>query len=195
METPELLAAAVQVPSWGYLLLFLATAAPLLPNGSLVIACAALAGQGCASAPAIVLVVLAGTVSGDLALYGVARRLRRRPMSARCIPAGRRIRRRFLRLLRKAAAQTHRHGLAALIPMRFIPGGRATGAVAAGLGKIPAARYAAAAVLAEAAWTGLYVSIGYGGGSAAPHPFVAMCLALSVGCAVGVAGLLLRRPA
>ncbi|MER6530912.1 VTT domain-containing protein [Streptomyces sp. NPDC001508] len=195
METPEWLAAAEQVPSWGYLLLFLATAAPLLPNGSLVIACAALAGQGYASAPLIVLVVVAGTVCGDLALYGVARRLRRCPLRARRIPAARRIRRRFLRLLREAAARTHRHGLAALILLRFLPGGRATGAVAAGLGEIPAARYAAAAVLAEAAWTGLYVSIGYGGGSAAPHPLVAVCLGLSIGCAVGIAGLLLRRPA
>ncbi|MFF0228363.1 hypothetical protein [Streptomyces sp. NPDC004629] len=79
--------------------------------------------------------------------------------------------------------------------MRFLPGGRASGAAAAGLSDIPAARYAAAAVLAEAAWTGLYVSIGYGGGSAAPHPFAAVWLALPVGCAVGFAGLLLRRSA
>ena len=79
--------------------------------------------------------------------------------------------------------------------MRFVPGDRATGAAAAGLGKVPATRYATAAILSETAWTGLYVSPGHGGGSAAPHPLVAVCPAPSIGRTVGFAGFLLRRPA
>ena len=87
----------------------------------------------------------------------------------------------------------HRNGVGMVVTLRFIPGGRATGATAAGLGRYPLRRYLAAALLAEAAWTGLYVTIGYTGGKVAPGPLVAVAVAFVMGGVVGLVGLFLRR--
>ncbi|MBR8641349.1 DedA family protein [Streptomyces tuirus] len=193
MDAHALMLSADHVAGWGYLLLFAVTATPLMPNGSLVMASAALAGQGHMSAALVVLAVLSGTLSGDLLLYGFIRWTRRRLPRHPARPASRGLRGRFLRLLRRAEANVHRNGTAVLVTMRFIPGGRATGATAAGLGSYPATRYAAAAILAETSWTALYVTVGYTGGKAAPGPLLAVAAAVVMGSVMSLIGLFLRR--
>jgi membrane protein DedA with SNARE-associated domain len=193
VDAHALILSADHVAGWGYLLLFALTAAPLMPNGSLVMASAALAGQGHMSAALVVLAVLSGTLSGDLLLYGFVRWTRHRLPGHRARPVSRGLRGRFLRLLRRAEAQVHRNGTAVLVMMRFIPGGRATGAAAAGLGSYPATRYATAAILAETSWTALYVTVGYTGGKAAPGPLLAVAAAVVMGSVMSLVGLCLRR--
>lgn len=192
-DAEVLLSSIGQVPGWGYLLIFAITAVQLIPNGSVVMASAALAGQGGMSFPLLACVVLAGMLTGDLLLYGLVCRVRPRAGGrlARCVP--RRLRARLARLLAGAADHVHRNGVGMVVTLRFVPGGRATGATAAGLGRYPLRRYLTAAALAEAAWTSLYVTIGYTGGKIAPGPLVAVATAFAMGGAVGLTGLLLRR--
>lgn len=193
VDVQVFLSSAGHVPGWGYLFLFAVTATPLVPNGSVVMASAALAAQGHMSALLIALVVLSGTWSGDMALYGVVRWARPRVPNHRSQAFPSTLRGRIVPLLRRAEKHVHKSGTIVLITMRFIPGGRTTGAAAAGLGRYPAIRYAAAAAMAEASWTGLYVTIGYGGGKVAPGPLLAVGVAVFMGSVMGLVGLFLRR--
>ncbi|MFF2377983.1 DedA family protein [Streptomyces xiamenensis] len=192
VDADTLATAAGHAEPWAYAVLFLATAAPLAPNGTLVVVAGALAARGDLSLLLVATAVLAGTLTGDLGLYGTARRLRGRTRErARPLIAGAR-RERLAGLIGAASARL-RHGGAFLVPLRFVPCGRATGAAAAGLSGYPAARYAAFAVVAEVTWTGLYVSLGYGGHSAASGPAPVWALGAGAGAIGGVWWLLARR--
>ncbi|RKN12874.1 DedA family protein [Streptomyces radicis] len=193
MDTGHALETVAQAQHLAYLVLFTATATPFAPNAALVMGAGALAAHGHLSLLLVGLSVLAGTLVGDLVVYAVGRRLRRGgpgpPVPAH--PGDGRVRARLAwlrRMTERAAAGLHRRGGAILVPLRFVPGGRATGSAAAGLSGYPISRYAAAAMVAELAWTGIYVGAGYGGGSAVAGPVPALAAA---GIALATA-LLLR---
>ncbi|MCK1813980.1 VTT domain-containing protein [Streptomyces sp. XM4011] len=195
MDADSLAAAAGHAEPWAYAVLFLATAAPLAPNGTLVVLAGALAARGDLSLLLVASAVLAGTLTGDLGLYGTARRLRgrTRARTRRWPLPGRPRTARLAELTGAASARLRSGGGAFLVPLRFVPCGRATGAAAAGLSGYPVARYATAAVVAEVSWTALYVALGYGGHSAVSGPVPVWALGAVAGAAGAVWWLAARR--
>ncbi|HVV12234.1 DedA family protein [Amycolatopsis sp.] len=185
MDVHQLLSTGGAVPLWLYLFLVLVTAAPMVPNAAIVAACGALAAQGRMVLPGVAGAVLVGTLAGDAAVYLAARWLWRR--------TGRGGGGRFRRVAESAAGRLGRHGPAVLIALRFVPGGRATGAAAAGLSRFSGRRCLGAAFVAEAAWTGTYVTIGYTGGALAPGPLPALAAATCLCALTGLVGFVLRR--
>jgi membrane protein DedA with SNARE-associated domain len=187
------LAAGGHAPLWIYVLLLAATATPLVPNASLVVASGALSAQGRMSLVPVVLTVLCGLLCGDLVLYGAARgfwRRGRRPRDVGVRP-GRLAR--ILGLAERAAVRLPRDGTAALVTLRTVPGGRSTGALAAGLSGYPSRRYAFAALLAESSWTTTTLLIGYTGGALVSGPIPAVVAGLCLCGSVNLVRLVIRH--
>lgn len=193
MDPAAWLSTAGEVPGWAYLLLFAVTATPLVPNSSLVVVSGALAGQGRMSLAVVALVVLAGTLLGDHLLYGAVRWAGHRTAGLCRRAVAPRLGSRLDPLVNRVSCHVHRNGTAVLVTLRFVPCGRATGSLAAALGRYPVGRYAGAMLMAETAWTALYVGVGFSGGKMAPGPFVALGTALAMCSVVGLVGVLIRH--
>ncbi|MEV0584324.1 VTT domain-containing protein [Nonomuraea sp. NPDC050310] len=176
-----------------YALLLLATVPPMIPNSALLAGAGALAATGGLSLPLLASLVLAGTVLGDLAVYGVGRKWSE--------PATTWLSRKPKR--RTALAWTtdrfQRYGVPSVIGVRFIPGGRGMGAVTAGIVGLPFRRFLLAAVLSELIFVSCTVGLGYLGGRLLPVGGPGALL-IGPGVSLLVAGVTLlvqrlRRPA
>ncbi|MFF0221615.1 DedA family protein [Streptomyces sp. NPDC004629] len=173
---------------WIYPLLAVITLVPLIPNSAALAAAGALAATGRLSPVLVMAIPLTAAVVGDLLVYVVGRcgsprllnglsRYRRWPKHTR---------------VRRAAHHVRRHGVAALIAVRFLPGGRLFGGLTAGLTRLVAWRYACAMCAAEAIFVSCAVGIGYFGGSIPGIPangFAAVVMGPAVSLIVAVSVL------
>ncbi|MGW9042222.1 DedA family protein [Streptomyces lydicus] len=165
-----------------YGLLVLTTLPPLVPNSALLVAAGVLASRGELFLPQVILVVAAGALLGDLLMYLAARRfgepvrtwMRRNP------------RRRAL--LEWTAQRVERYGVPFVIAVRFLPGGRIAGALAAGVLRYPRRKYALGAGIAELTWATYSIGLGYLGSAAVHNRLHAVGIGLGVSCLVAAAG-------
>jgi membrane protein DedA with SNARE-associated domain len=140
---------------WIYALLVLATMPPMIPNSALLAGAGALAAGGGLSLPLLVLVLLASTVTGDLIVFWVGRRSGGRAVAWLRRSPGR------LSMLEWTAGRLERYGVASVIAVRFVPGGRGAGGLTAGLVGYPVRSYLLGAVIAEAVFVSYTVGLGY----------------------------------
>ena len=132
-----------------------------LSEDSATLAGGLLAGLGKLSWPLAFASCFLGIWVGDLCLYALARLFGR--------PAVNRFwSRKALEKLNQSEAWFGRHGLFALVICRFIPGTRLPTFLAAGLLRMPAARFALVTGILAAGWVGLvFLILGQFGGAAA----------------------------
>ncbi len=176
-----------------YALLLLVTVPPMIPNSALLAGAGALAATGSLNLPLLATITLAGTVLGDLAVYGVGRKWSGRAT----IWLSRSPRRRST--LAWMTDRIQQYGVPSVIGVRFVPGGRGMGAITAGIVDLPFRRFLLAACLSEIIFVTCTIGLGYLGGRLVPSGGPT---ALLIGPAVSllVAGVTLvvqrcRRPA
>ncbi|MCK7625363.1 VTT domain-containing protein [Streptomyces sp. RS10V-4] len=170
-------------------LLAATTLPPLVPNSALLAAAGALASQGRAALPVVLVTVAGSALLGDVLMYLAARRFGG-PVRAWML---RRPRRRAL--LVRTSARIRRHGLPFVAAVRFLPSGRIAGALASGFLRYPLRKYALGAALAESLWAGYSVGLGYLGSAAAGNPLWAAAIGLGVSVLVAATGLAVQRAA
>ncbi|MCQ4044569.1 DedA family protein [Streptantibioticus rubrisoli] len=171
---------------WGYVLLALTTAPPLVPNSALLVTGGILAADGRLNISLVLLVVAGSALAGDLVIHRTGRAVSDRVRA--------RLHRRRSRgqLLEWAVGRIQRYGIPFVIGCRFLPSGRVTGGLAAGIVRYPARRFLIGASLAEALWATYSVGIGYVGGQATGNSLYAMGLGLGVSLAVAILGGLVQ---
>ncbi|MFI0150799.1 DedA family protein [Streptomyces lydicus] len=165
-----------------YGLLVLTTLLPLVPNSAVLVSAGVLASRGELFMPRVILAVAASALLGDLLMYLAARRfggpvrtwMRRNP------------RRRAL--LEWTAQRVERYGLPFVVAVRFLPGGRIAGALAAGVLRYPWRKYALGAGIAELTWATYSIGLGYLGSAAVHNRLHAVGIGLGVSCVVAAAG-------
>jgi membrane-associated protein len=152
---------------------------PLVPSEATVISAGVLAAVGELSIVLVIAAGAAGAFTGDSSAYALGRlsgprlesRFARNPKAAR-------------RLAWAGRALGRRGGLL-IFGGRFVPGGRTTVTVTAGLTRMRAPIFAGFAGLAGLAWASYAGLLGYAGGRTfEEHPLVA--LALGFGLAAGI---------
>ncbi|KUL34155.1 hypothetical protein ADL22_31015 [Streptomyces sp. NRRL F-4489] len=168
-------------------LLAATTLPPLVPNSALLAAAGALASEGRAALPVVLVTVAGSAVLGDVLMYLAARRFGG-PVRAWMLR-----RPRHRAALVRTAARIRRHGLPFVAAVRFLPSGRIAGALASGFLRYPLRKYVLAAALAESLWAGCSVGLGYLGSAAAGNPLCAAALGLGVSALVATTALAARR--
>ncbi|MGW7410976.1 DedA family protein [Streptomyces sp. NPDC054863] len=143
---------------WIYALLVLVTVPPMIPNSAVLAGAGVLAAAGGISLPLLVAFPLVGAILGDLAVYWVGRKSRRRVLM--WMPRGGRRR----SVLDRTADRFERHGVPSVIAVRFVPAGRGVGGLAAGIVDYPLRSYLLGAAVAEAIFVSYTIGIGYLGG-------------------------------
>lgn len=176
---------------WMYVLLILVTMPPMVPNSALLTGAGALAATGGLSLAPLALILLASAVLGDLGVFWVGRRSRGRALAWLTRDARRRS------TLEWTTRRIQRYGVPSVIAMRFVPTGRGTGGLAAGIVGYPVHKYLAGAGIAEVVFISYTIGFGYMGGRALPDipPFLigpAMSL-LVAGSVMAVQQVLRRR--
>ncbi|MBO1336185.1 DedA family protein [Streptomyces sp. VRA16 Mangrove soil] len=166
---------------WGYGILALTTLPPLLPNAVLLVTGGMLAARGEMSLLLVLASVTGGAVLGDLLIHRFGHL------------AGGRLARRDSRLLARATGRVHRGGLAFVVGVRFLPGGRLLAGMAAGAARCPVRRFVLAAVLAESVWAGYSVGAGYVGAAVSDDPTVSVAIGIGLSVLVGVCAAAVRR--
>ncbi|NMO51799.1 DedA family protein [Actinoplanes sp. TBRC 11911] len=158
---------------------------PFMPSETTVVACGvAAAGTGRPQVALLLLVAAAGAFAGDWLSFRVGR------SGAKAVASNRRA----LALHSRVHRLLHSRGGLVIVFARYLPGGRSTTALAAGVVGYPAVRFAwytAGGVLVWAAQASL---LGYLGGAAfADRPLLGLLLAGSIAASVTGAGFLVQR--
>ncbi|MGP3924878.1 DedA family protein [Streptomyces sp. 8N616] len=179
---------------WMYAVLALATALPLLPNSAILAGAGALAAVGRLQLSLVLLVPLAGAIAGDLAVYWAGTRARGRVLGW----VVRNPRRRAA--MGWAASRVGRHGVPAVIAMRFVPSGRFVGGLTTGIVGFGRRRYLLGAGVAELIFVSYTVGLGYTGGLVAASSGSALIIGpgvslLVAGVAAAAQGMSCRRAA
>ncbi|MGW1404929.1 DedA family protein [Streptomyces sp. NPDC002403] len=178
---------------WMYVLLILATMPPLVPNSALLTSAGTLAATGGLDLAALAPILLTSAVLGDLGVFWMGRRSRGRVLAWLSRDARRRS------TLEWTTRRIQRYGVPSVIAMRFVPTGRGTGGLAAGISGFPIRKYLAGAGIAEAVFLSYTIGFGYLGGRALPDgipPFlVGPALSLLMASAVMLAQQAVRRRA
>ncbi|MBQ0984637.1 VTT domain-containing protein [Streptomyces sp. F63] len=177
---------------WMYALLIVVTMPPMVPNSALLTGAGALAATGGLSLAPLAAILLASATLGDLGVFWLGRRSRGRALAWMSRNARRRS------TLEWTAQRIQRYGVPSVIAIRFVPTGRGTGGVAAGIMGYPLHKYLVGAGIAEALFLSYTIGFGYLGGRALPDvpPFlIGPALSLLVaGSVVIVQGFLRPRP-
>jgi membrane-associated protein len=166
---------------------------PFLPSEPLLFAAVARA-VGVGDLPmflGLVVATIAGSLLGDLLIYGVAR------SSRRLLPEGQN------RVSRWVHRHMHRRPIVALAAVRVIPGGRLASVAAAGRTDLPFRRFMPATLTSSLLWTTWMIGFGVAlGGVTGGDPLISVGASLLLGLLVTVVGSVaerlhrrLRRPA
>ncbi|MEU6082348.1 VTT domain-containing protein [Streptomyces sp. NPDC047108] len=172
---------------WMYASLVLVTALPLVPNSAVLATAGAFSAVGRLDLSVVLLAPLAGAVAGDLAVYGAGSRARGRVLAW----VARRHRRRAV--MEWAATRVGRHGVPAVIAMRFVPCGRFMGGLTTGLVAFGARRYLLGAGIAELIFVACTVGLGYAGGTVAATGGSALVIGPAVSVAVAAVTAAVQR--
>lgn len=150
---------------------------PLVPSEAMVIAATTLAAGGDLSVPGVFAAAAIGALTGDLVTYLLGR-------NVGISGFGQRIRSPRSRRLRSLMDRVRAVGWPTVVFGRFVPVGRTGIAVLAGINRMPATVYLAAAVVGSLAWATYMTALGRIGG------LVATSLVAQVAIGVGI-GLVL----
>lgn len=147
---------------WMYVLLILVTMPPMVPNSALLTSAGTLAATGGLDLAILGPILLTSAILGDLGVFWMGRRSRGRALAWLSRDARRRS------TLEWTTQRIHRYGVPSVITMRFVPTGRGTGGLAAGISGYPVRKYLAGAGVAEAVFLLYTIGFGYLGGRALP---------------------------
>ncbi|MFG2192151.1 DedA family protein [Streptomyces sp. NPDC048639] len=172
---------------WMYASLALVTALPLIPNSAVLATAGALAAVGRLDLSPVLLAPLAGALAGDLAVYRAGSRARGRVLAWVARHPKRRA------VTEWAAARVGRHGIPAVIAMRFVPCGRFLGGLTTGLVAFGTRRYLIGAGIAELIFVACTVGLGYAGGLVAATSGSALAIGPAVSLAVAAATAAAQR--
>jgi membrane-associated protein len=164
--------------NWAYALVFAVVfcetglvVAPFLPGDSLLFAAGTLAAAGDLSLWALLLVLLAAALLGDIVNYAVGRKLGRHVLLSGKVPFVKR------RHVERTESFFARHGGKAVIIARFVPMGRTLAPFLAGAARMPLPRFWLFNLVGAVLWTATFTLAGYFFGTL---PWVSSNLSLSM---------------
>ncbi|MEV0902946.1 VTT domain-containing protein [Actinoplanes sp. NPDC049802] len=165
---------------WLYLIVFAAVAVdgflPIVPSEAAVIGLGALSASGSPDVSGLVVAVVAGGMTGDRVAYLLGRKTGGRFRGRRLAAARDRAERALLR-----------HGAAAILIGRFLPGGRTATTVTSGQVSLPPGRFCLFTGLAGLAWAAYTIGLGrLGGARFADSPLLAALFGIALGTAFTV---------
>ncbi len=150
---------------------------PAVPGEVFVVSAGALAAAGHLNVVWAVIAGTLGAITGDLAMYALGRRQLRDALGRSRL--GRRVR----STVDRAHTRMGSTSAAAIVAARFVPLGRTTVSVAAGIAGIRPRRFVVFALIGCAAWASWTVGLGYVAGNVTDAP---LWLQSAVGVAVGI---------
>jgi membrane protein DedA with SNARE-associated domain len=176
---------AVAIPGLAYavilVLLTIDAFVPVVPTQALMIGSGVLTANGELTLALVVAAGALGAVTGDLACFGLGRRLARRETDSRCERRGGRI----SRLARRLTDTMRRHVFLAMLFCRFVPAGRMVASAHAGRSGYSLRRFLSFDLAATTLWASYGALLGHFGGEAiAKSAWVPLAI-------VGVAAVLL----
>lgn len=170
-----------------YLMVALLAVPPLFPIEAVVVSGGALAAAGELEVIWVVVAAAWGVLCGDVLIYRLGRGFAHRGVER----LARHRRGRFV--LAWAAPLLDRHAGPMLVAFRFVPGGRAAAALAAGLLRLPARQFAGYAAIGAVLLASYLAMLGYVIAGSAPNPLLGLMLALAVaGTVMAVTSLIPR---
>ena len=198
LEIDAVLGQAVsRFSDWAYAILFAIVfaetglvVAPFLPGDSLLFAAGTLAASGTLSVWALLLVLTAAAVLGDLVNYMIGSRLGRGALLSGRLPLVKRAH------VEATEAFFARHGGKAVILARFVPFGRTLAPFLAGAARMDVFRFWMFNLIGAAAWVLTFTVGGYFFGSiplVRDNLILSMVLVVAVSLAPAVVGWLRRR--
>ncbi|MBG6183369.1 membrane protein DedA with SNARE-associated domain [Arthrobacter sp. CAN_A214] len=181
MELP-----GADIPTLLYLLImfaviFVDVVFPLVPSELMVIAAGTMASHGDLFLPGAVLVAMAGSWLGDLALFLLFRRRLTHWLDR--FRWGRSVHRGLRSAVEKAGKSPTYAGLVAV---RFLPGGRTASVAAAGIAEVSLKPFLVATAIGAVLWAGWLLGLGYVTGATTGLPlWMSALLGMLVGTLVG----------
>ncbi len=156
-------------------------ALPIVPSELLVIGAGTMSEQGTLLLPLAVVAALAGSWIGDVALFLLFRRRLTHFLDR--FRWGRSIHRGLRNAIEKAGSSPT---YAAVVAVRFLPGGRTASVAAAGIAELPLRPFMLAAAAGGVLWTAWLVGLGFVAGASTGLPAgVSALLGMAVGTLVG----------
>jgi membrane-associated protein len=174
------------IPAPLYLLVMFAiividAALPIVPSELLVIGAGTMSEQGTLLLPLAVVAALSGSWIGDVALFLLFRRRLTHFLDR--FRWGRSIHRGLRSAIEKAGTSPT---YAAVVAVRFLPGGRTASVAAAGIAELPLRPFMLAAAAGGVLWTAWLVGLGFVAGASTGLPAgVSALLGMAVGTLVG----------
>lgn len=162
-------------------IIVLDAALPILPSELLVIGAGTASAHGTLLLPLAVLFTFAGSVVGDVALFLLFRRRLTHVLDR--FRWGRAVHRNLRKAIDKAGSSPT---YAAVVAVRFLPGGRTASVAVAGIAELPLRPFALAAAAGGVLWTAWLLGLGYIAGASTGLPTgVSALLGTAVGTLVG----------
>jgi membrane protein DedA with SNARE-associated domain len=157
---------AVAIPGLAYavilVLLTVDAFVPVVPTQALMIGSGVLTASGELTLALVVAAGALGAVTGDLACFGLGRRLARRGAESACDRRGGRI----SRLASRLTDTMRRHAFLAMLFCRFVPAGRMVASAHAGRSGYSLRRFLSFDVAATTLWASYGALLGHFGGEA-----------------------------
>ncbi|MEO3755177.1 VTT domain-containing protein [Streptomyces sp. B6B3] len=172
---------------WMYAILVLVTLPPMVPNSALLVGAGTLAATDVLSLIPLLLVVLSSMVVGDALVYWVGHRSSGRARAWLSRGARRRS------MLEWLTGRLQRHGVPAVIAVRFVPAGRGLGGLAAGVTRFRLRDYLIGAAIAEAIFVSYTTGSGYVSGRLPAHDVSPLVIGPVVSLLVAGVAVVLRR--
>jgi len=156
-------------------------AVPVVPSELLVIGAGSMSAHGTLFLPLAIVTVFAGSWLGDVALFLLFRRKLTHFLDR--FRWGRSIHRGLRKAIDKAGTSPT---YAAVVAVRFLPGGRTASVAAAGIAELPLRPFMLAAAAGGALWTVWLLGLGFAAGASTGFPAgVSALLGMAVGTLVG----------
>lgn len=174
------------IPAPLYLLVMFAVivvdvAVPVVPSELLVIGAGSMSAHGMLFLPLAIVTVFAGSWLGDIALFLLFRRKLTHFLDR--FQWGRSIHRGLRKAIDKAGTSPT---YAAVVAVRFLPGGRTASVAAAGIAELPLRPFMLAAAAGGALWTVWLLGLGFAAGASTGFPAgVSALVGMAVGTLVG----------
>ncbi|MHA7180060.1 DedA family protein [Arthrobacter sp. MDB2-24] len=164
-----------------FAVIFVDVVAPVVPSELLVIGAGTMAAHGIVLLPFVIVVVFAGSWIGDVAIFLLFRRKLTHLLDR--FRWGRAIHRGLRNTIEKAGTSPT---YAAVVAVRFLPGGRTASVAAAGIAELPLRPFMLAAAAGGVLWTAWLVGLGFVAGASTGFPAgVSALLGMAVGTLVG----------
>jgi membrane-associated protein len=164
-----------------FAVIFVDVVIPVVPSELLVIGAGTMSAHGIVLLPFVIIAVFAGSWIGDVAIFLLFRRRLTHFLDR--FRWGRSIHRGLRNAIAKAGTSPT---YAAVVAVRFLPGGRTASVAAAGIAELPLRPFMLAAAAGGVLWTAWLVGLGFVAGASTGFPAgVSALLGMAVGTLVG----------